>query len=229
MKTVLIVDDDADIRALLKDAVSAMGLTPIEAMEGQRALDLMGEVQVDLVLLDWMLPGKDGRQVLAEIRRKENMETVPVIMLTAREGLQDKVSALEGGADDYITKPFEFRELQARIKAFLRIRELNLSLKQKNQELLSAQEQIVEQEKKLLLLEIAGTAAHKLGQPLSAIVLNCHLLQTLPKDDPRWQRAIEAIKSDTRQMTEMLEQLKAAPPGKKTDYYGARKILEVED
>ncbi|NMC63549.1 MAG: response regulator [SAR324 cluster bacterium] len=229
MKSILIIDDDPDIRSLLCDAVGGMGYASISATDGEKGLEILKEVQVDLIILDWMLPGRDGPSILKELREMPSTEHVPVIMLTAREGLQDKLEAFEGGADEYITKPFQFKELQARIKALLRIRDLNADLRQKNAALLAMQEQLIEKERQLILLEFAGTAAHKLGQPLSAIILNCHLLETLAKEDPKFKKALEALKADTKRMSEILEGLKATRSARKTDYYDGIKILDMEE
>lgn len=228
MKSVLIIDDDPDIRSLLGDAVVGMGFTAFPAEDGEQGLRILSEMQVDLIILDWMLPGRDGPSILQEIKKRPSTEHVPVIMLTAREALQDKLSAFEGGADEYITKPFQYQELQARIRALLRIHDLNAILRQKNTEMLAMQEELIEKERQLLLLEFAGTAAHKLGQPLSAILLSCHLIETLPKEDARFKRALEALKADAKQMSAILEELKAARAAKKEVYYAGTKILDVD-
>ena len=229
MKSVLIIDDDPDIRSLLSDSVAAMGFTVFSAADGEHGLKILGDVQMDLIILDWMLPGRDGPDILREIRQKKGMENVPVIMLTARQAMQDKLDAFDGGADEYITKPFQYQELQARIKALMRIRDLNLSLSRKNEEILQMQEQLVEKERQLLLLEFAGTAAHKLGQPLSAILLNCHLLETLDREDLKFRRSLEAIKSDVKNMTLILEQLKETRAAKRESYHEGTAILDTGD
>ncbi len=229
MKTLLIIDDDPEIRSLLISSVETMGFTTFAAADGEEGLRILENVHVDLIILDWMLPGREGPEILPDIRKRTGGDLIPVIMLTAREKLQDKLNAFEGGADDYITKPFQFQELQARIKALLRIRELSVNLRWKNEELVRMQAELIEKERRLLLLEFAGTAAHKLGQPLSAILLNCHLLATLEKDDIRYKRALAAIENDSKKMAEMLEQLKAAQATKTQDYYEGMKILETED
>lgn len=135
---------------------------------------------------------------------------------------------MQDGADDYLTKPFHYEELQARVKSQLRIRECSLRLQEKNDELLAMQEKLIQQERQLLVTEFAGTAAHSLGQPLSAIMLNCHLLETLPKEDKKYQQALLAVKNDSRRMAEMLEKLKAIDPEKKQEYYGKTEILDIK-
>jgi DNA-binding response OmpR family regulator len=118
MKTVLIAEDEARIASFLEKGLKARGLTASVATTGDEALDLALSGEFDLLILDLGLPGRDGFEVLRGLR--EHDQHMPVIVLTARESVRDKVSALEGGADDYVTKPFRFAELLARIRAQLR-------------------------------------------------------------------------------------------------------------
>jgi len=120
-KTILLVDDDPDILAVLKGNLLLAGYRIITAGTAKEALEACDPDEVDLVVLDLVLPDMDGIQVCCRIR--ENYETLPVIMLTARDGVTDKVLGFECGADDYVVKPFEFLELQARIKACFRRQE----------------------------------------------------------------------------------------------------------
>lgn len=124
MNRILIIDDDANINNLLKEALKKAGYGYSQAFSGSEALLLLKMESFDLVLLDLMLPGIPGEKVLEEIRKKGN---VPVIVLTARDMLDDKIDLLQSGADDYITKPFEIREVLARIDVQLRRKGENLS------------------------------------------------------------------------------------------------------
>lgn len=227
-KMILIADDDPDALNLVGLGVSALGFQAVEAHDGNEAWEKFEVLSPDLAVLDLMMPGLSGNDVCQRIKGSDLGRHVPVIILTARDALQDKVTALEGGADDYLTKPFHVPELQARIKALLRVRELNLSLRQKNQELLAAQEKLIQQERQLLVMQLAGTAAHQLGQPLSAILLNCHLLEKLPANDSRFSQALAAIKQDARRMAELIEKLKTVDAQKKEDYHGQTQILDIE-
>ncbi len=117
MNRVLIIDDDERHSALLKSYFERFGIELICAGDAETGLPLIDSEKPDLVLLDVMLPGKDGFEICREVRRRGQL---PVIMLTARDDVIDRVSGLELGADDYITKPFEPRELVARINTILR-------------------------------------------------------------------------------------------------------------
>ncbi len=115
--TILVVDDDHNICELIRLYLEKEGYTVEIANTGIVALEKLKTVSASLVLLDIMLPGKDGFEVCREIRKTS---AVPIIMLTAKDDTFDKVLGLEMGADDYIAKPFDTRELVARIKAVLR-------------------------------------------------------------------------------------------------------------
>ena len=119
-RTVLVVEDDAGIRELLRLHLDLAGFTLDEAGDGRLALDRARSSPFDLILLDVMLPGLDGVSVCRAIRNAGPNVDTPILMLTARDGESDKVLGLESGADDYLTKPFGVRELMARIGALLR-------------------------------------------------------------------------------------------------------------
>lgn len=119
-KKILVVDDEPHIVELVRFNLEASGFKVIEAMNGQKAIELAQSENPDLILLDLMLPGTDGLEVCRFLRQQKSTREIPIIMLTAKSEEIDKVLGLEIGADDYITKPFSPRELVARIKAVLR-------------------------------------------------------------------------------------------------------------
>ena len=117
---ILIVDDEQNIVELIKFNLESSGYNVLCAYNGQDAVDIAKKEQPSLILLDLMLPVKDGLEVCKEIRRDILISNTPIIMLTAKCEELDKILGLELGADDYITKPFTVRELIARVKAILR-------------------------------------------------------------------------------------------------------------
>ena len=117
---VLIVEDESPILELLALNISQAGYNPLRAISAEHAEKLINEALPDIILLDWMLPGMSGIDFAKKLRSNALTKTIPIIMLTARSDELDKVRGLEVGADDYITKPFSPRELNARIKAVLR-------------------------------------------------------------------------------------------------------------
>jgi two-component system, OmpR family, response regulator VicR len=116
-KKILVVDDEKPIADILQFNLKKEGYVVYCAYDGNEALQLVDEIEPDLILLDIMLPLRDGMEVCREVRKKYEM---PIIMLTAKDSEIDKVLGLELGADDYVTKPFSTRELIARVKANLR-------------------------------------------------------------------------------------------------------------
>jgi len=119
-KTILVVDDELAIRDMLRMALELAGFVCLEADNIRDAHALVVDERPDLVLLDWMLPGGSGVELLRRLKRDEATSGVPVIMLTAKTAQDNVVQGLEVGADDYVTKPFAPRELIARAKALLR-------------------------------------------------------------------------------------------------------------
>lgn len=116
MINILIVEDEEAISEFIKLNLSMVGYNTYQAFDGQEAVEILGRNYIDLVLLDIMIPKLDGYELLPRIIKKD----IPVILVTAKDGLEDRVMGLNLGADDYITKPFEGIELLARINALLR-------------------------------------------------------------------------------------------------------------
>lgn len=119
-KKILAVDDEAHILELIEYNLNQNQFDVIKAESGEEALEILGDEKVDLVLLDRMMDGIDGLEVLKQIRKTDKIRKIPVIMLTAKSDEINKVIGLELGADDYLAKPFGVHELVARIKAVLR-------------------------------------------------------------------------------------------------------------
>jgi two-component system, OmpR family, phosphate regulon response regulator PhoB len=117
---ILIVEDEPAIQELLSLSLTQAGYTTMAALSVEQAMLLLREALPDLIILDWMLPGMSGIEFARRLKSDEFSRNIPIIMLTARGEEIDKVRGLEIGADDYITKPFSPRELNARIKAVLR-------------------------------------------------------------------------------------------------------------
>ncbi|MBC7697255.1 MAG: phosphate regulon transcriptional regulator PhoB [Bacteroidia bacterium] len=119
---ILVVEDEPAIQELLALNITQAGHNALRALSVEHAQDLMRETLPDLILLDWMLPGMNGLEFARKLKSDSLTKSIPIIMLTARGDEYDKVRGLEVGADDYVTKPFSPRELNARIKAVLRRR-----------------------------------------------------------------------------------------------------------
>ncbi|PKF50583.1 phosphate regulon transcriptional regulator PhoB [Enterovibrio nigricans] len=120
VRRILVVEDEAPIREMLCFVLEQKGYQAVEAEDYDSALEMICEPYPELILMDWMLPGGSGINLIKHLKRDELTRQIPVVMLTARGEEEDKVRGLEVGADDYITKPFSPKELMARLKAVMR-------------------------------------------------------------------------------------------------------------
>jgi two-component system cell cycle response regulator len=134
-KRILVVDDHEDNIELLRARLEARGYEIHAASDGQAALDQVERVVPDLILLDVMMPKMDGMEVVRRLKADKNLPFIPVIMQTALDTTANKVEGLDAGADDYITKPINFAELEAKVNALLRIKSLETELRDRKNEL----------------------------------------------------------------------------------------------
>ena len=190
MKTVLIVDDlPANVDVVLGFLVEA-GYRVLVSDGGHRALEQLARTLPDIILLDLMMPGLDGIQTCQRIKANKEWSHIPVIMMTAADELSKKLAAFEAGAVDFVTKPVQPEEVQARVQTHLQLRELQKSLEQKNQELAEEIELRLDAEKQLeTSLEQALLIANQQGQVLFAtgqarILLNTFFAQGSDKKLP---------------------------------------------
>src|SRR5690606_10243448 len=119
-KRVLVVEDEEPIREMLRFRLGRAGYDVIEAATGADARAAIADRRPDVIVMDWMLPDISGLELTRQLKRDTATRDIPIIMVTARAQEDDRVAGLEGGADDYVVKPFSFRELAARIKAVMR-------------------------------------------------------------------------------------------------------------
>jgi two-component system, OmpR family, response regulator VicR len=184
-KTILVVDDEKPIADILQFNLVKEGYRVICAYDGEEALQKVEEEQPDLMLLDIMLPKRDGMEVCREIRKKYNF---PIIMLTAKGSEIDKVLGLEMGADDYVTKPFSTRELIARVKA--NMRRLNVAAQVEEEEetndiqvgALTIQPDtyiVLKRDEAIELTHREFELIHYLGKHVGQVMTREHLLQTV--------------------------------------------------
>jgi len=120
MQTILIVEDEQDILDLVEYNLTQASFRVVKATDGLEALQVIRKERPDLIILDLMLPGMDGKEVCRRIRQQDETRSIPVLMLTARTEEVDRIVGFEIGADDYMTKPFSPRELVLRVQAILR-------------------------------------------------------------------------------------------------------------
>ncbi|MGQ9830465.1 MAG: phosphate regulon transcriptional regulator PhoB [Thermochromatium sp.] len=120
MTTILVIDDEPDIREVIRFALEGSDFRVMEAGHADEARKLLNNETPDLILLDWMLPGRSGLELAHQLKQSSKTKSIPIIMVSARGEEEDRIRGLDTGADDYIAKPFSPREMIARVKAVLR-------------------------------------------------------------------------------------------------------------
>lgn len=192
-RKILVVDDEIDNVVLLEKRLKATGYEVISAYDGDEAIDKAFNENPDLILLDIMMPKKDGFEVLKILRDNPKTKNIPVIMLTAKAEVSDKVRGLETGAIDYVTKPFDFKELQARILTNLKSQE-NV-------------EEKIQGEKLVALSTMMEGVAHEIRNPLTVIGgFAKKLADMTDSSDPRYF-FIEAIVKEVERLEKMIKDI----------------------
>ncbi|MCL4130937.1 UNVERIFIED_CONTAM: hypothetical protein GTU68_052811 [Idotea baltica] len=235
--SILVVDDDRDARELLKISLTQFASTIIEADDGTTALEECEKMLPDLIVTDIMMPKMTGTEFVEKLRQLHPDKFIPVLMLTALGEVDEKVEGLTAGADDYLTKPFHFSELCARVQALLRVKSLTEQLEKYASELeglnlalSKAQEEIVQKERQLVGVQLAGTAAHSLGQPVTAILLNCRMLHTVMDEhgSKEERQSLDAIEKECRVIKDIVVKLRSVDMNQTQDYLGETKILDID-
>lgn len=184
------------------------------ARDGTAALEAAATFSPDVILLEVEMSVRGGLETLARIREQEALKRTPVLLMCSQSKPRDVVAGLERGADDFITKPFDPREVLARIRAQLRIRRL--------------QAQLLRAERWRVLLETAGAVAHEMSQPLTAVMGNLELLlQRLSTEDPTRATILRIFENGERAV-ELLRKLQRIESYELKDYPGTTGILDIE-
>ena len=200
--TVLVVDDEADHRKILTAALESEGYGVLQADNGKEALRLIEDSQVDLVVLDVMMPGLDGFETCRRIRDEMGNFTLPVIFTTSREDRESRVRGKSVGGDDFLTKPVDPIELSARVRNLLRVTAYHLRAKQR--ELLKAElertrEQLLRADRLATLGTLASAVGHELSNILSVLQMSVGLIrQRASRDQPAREKDLEKLDAVAR-------------------------------
>src|SRR5258708_19061242 len=189
MALVLIVDDERYQRALIRETLATdSSLTFAEAENGREALELAPSIRPDVVILDVMMPVLDGFHVCRTLKANPLLRTVPVILVTALGQIQDKVMGLDSGADDFVNKPFEESELQARVRSALRVKSLHDQLAEVSQ----------------MRDNVVKMIMHDMGNMVSVIGSALALYEKFPPDSPRAVRFVKDAYEANLSLGEMI-------------------------
>lgn len=176
MALILVADDDITTQLILQHALEEQGHQVYMAEDGGIALSLARKHHPNLVICDWMMPRVDGLEVCRSLKADPELTSAFFILLTAKENMTDRITGLDSGADDFISKPIEIEEILARVRSGLRIQNLNQALLKSNQQLVQAlsnlqqaQVQLIQHEKMLSLVQFVAGIAHEINNPVTFI------------------------------------------------------------
>lgn len=212
---ILIVDDNEDLQTLLKTTLAPLKYDVHLANNGVDGLDVAKKIYPDIIISDWRMPKMDGVEFCQRIRKDSQLNTAYFILLTIVSSQTEKIFALDSGADDYITKPFETRELIAKIRAGLRIKGL--------------QKKIAELEHKQALIEVATTLGHKINNPLTALVGQLEIMERKAKkgDYTNFAVNVDRCLEQSEQITKIVKKLIDLCYPRLTTYLEDKKMLDL--
>jgi DNA-binding response OmpR family regulator len=244
---IYVVDDREDSALLLSDLLTLVGYRVSTFGSGPEVLKTLNDCHSsqaqalpDLILLDLMMPEMDGIEVVQHIKGIENLPYIPIIIITARTEINDKVVGLQVGADDFLSKPINRAELLARVRSLLRLKQAldsqNQLLKEKDtayQQLSDTQAELLIAEKRKAqvdgMLATAGAICHEMSQPLTSAMVTLQLvMQDLGNQDTRSISDLQSIEDGLLKARTILEKLRALTDFKTKPYIGDEHILDLD-
>jgi len=204
---ILIIDDDPINLGVVFDFLENYGFKIIAARNGEMGLIWAQFALPDIILLDVMMPGIDGFETCYRLKANESTKDIPVIFMTALESTEDKVKGFEVGGVDYITKPIQYEEVLARLNTHLNIRELNLKLNAKVEELIQTRHKLIQSEKMASLGRLVAGCAHELNTPIGVAVGTASVLR---KKTRLINQLLEKEEVDEEELISTLEMIEEA-------------------
>lgn len=216
-RRILIVDDDEALAYAEQAILEEAGYKVLYAADGAAAVELLSRESVDLVLLDVSMPNMDGYQVCRWVRQNPNTARLNILMITARGSVEEMVAGFDAGADDYLSKPFEVPEFLARVKAQLRLREL--------------QERLIAMEKSATIGQMVITLSHEINNPLTSVLWHAGLVQDRLREqlsiDESILTSLKAIEEEARRIEKVINQLRSMEEPVITEYLPGIEMIDI--
>jgi len=214
---ILVVEDNEDILRLLRSMLKSKGYRVVAAENGDEALRMVNDEEPHLILLDLSLPKIDGYSVCRMLKESENTRHIPIIIVTCKSSIQEKIMGLELGADDYIVKPFCREEVLARVKSLLKMRNLHYRL--------------IQAEKLATLAQVAVSVNHEINNPLCAISANAEIIKMMLAkgiDIDRMNAKVESILGEVDRIKGVIEKLSKATKVVSMEYIAGIQMLDID-
>jgi len=212
MAKILIIDDDAGVRTFISLKLKRQNYEVFSASNGVEGLEKIKELNPDLIILDVIMPGLSGYDVLKKVNENEEFMGIPIIMLTARGQLEDKIKGLEGGAYDYLTKPFEPKELEVRARSLLKLRNL--------------QKKLIKSERLAAVGKIALSIKSDVDEPLKKIITLASAIVS-EEVSSEVRKKIELILESSLRIQNILEKLETLEDTPVRDYLNGIKMIDI--
>lgn len=208
------IDDDPSIVRFLEILLSSQGFLMHSALCGEEGVESAFRILPDIILLDFALPDIDGAEVLRRLKDHEKARLIPVIALTGRSDMADKVKSLSLGVDDYVTKPFDIRELRARIASVIHRRR--------------DQRESTEAEKLKTVKEVIASVSHEVNNPLAAILMSSEALERKHGDIPDVGDKCRLIQHNVLRIRDILKKLERVRVLASKPYAAGERILDLD-
>lgn len=233
MSTILLVDDEEINLKLLRTILRKGGYQFLEAKSGKQALGLLEKENVDLIILDLMMPGMDGFHTLEKTKESLSSTYVPVIIASALKDSGAIEKGLQLGANDYFTKPLSNDDrrfqLPLKVRNLIKMKKMQDELVKLNQELKETQAKLIEKEKESAVVEMAGAASHELNQPLTAILGNLQLVMAkLPEEDPLVEK-LNRVLNQVERMVEIVKKIGQITRYRTKRYAENVRIVDIDE